>query len=43
MYFYVIEEWMWSRIIQKMYDYLDAVELEHRFIKQIAIRDKFLI
>ena len=28
----VIEEWMWRRIIEKMYDYEDAVELETRFI-----------
>lgn len=35
----VIEEWMWRRIIEKMYDYVDAVELEDRFLQQIAARD----
>lgn len=36
----VIEEWMWRRIIEKMYDYVDAVELEDRFLKQISLRDQ---
>jgi len=28
----VIEEWMWRRIIEKMYDVEDSKELEYRFI-----------
>ena len=35
----VIEEWMWRRIIEKMYDYDDAIELEDRFTNQIKSRD----
>ena len=38
----VIEEWMWRRIIEKMYDYVDAVELEDRFLQQIAMRDQVM-
>ena len=35
----VIDEWMWRRIIDKMYDELDARQLEDRFIQQIDIRE----
>lgn len=38
----VIEEWMWRRIIEKMYDYVDAVELEDRFAQQVAERDRVM-
>ena len=28
----IIDEWMWRRIIEKMYDEVDARELEERFL-----------
>ena len=36
----IIDEWMWRRIIEKMYDEVDARQLEERFIEQICIRDR---
>jgi hypothetical protein len=35
----VIEEWMWRRIIEKMYDLEDSKELEFRFMSKIQQRD----
>lgn len=36
----VIDEWMWRRIIEKMYDQADAQELEERFVNQINMREE---
>ena len=35
-----IEEWMWRKIIEKMYDPQDSQILENRFISQIEKRDQ---
>lgn len=35
----IIDEWMWRRIIEKMYDEVDARELEERFLQQINLRE----
>ena len=35
----VIEEWMWRRIIEKMYDYVDAVELEDRRVRLVGVHE----
>jgi len=36
----IIDEWMWRRIIEKMYDQADAQELEERFMMQMAYREE---
>lgn len=38
----VIDEWMWRRIIEKMYDQADAIELEQRFHQQMNKREEAL-
>jgi hypothetical protein len=35
-----IDEWMWRRIIEKMYDPHDADELERRFVEQMEQREE---
>lgn len=35
-----IEEWMWRKIIEKMYDPMDADILEQKFLEQIYVRDE---
>lgn len=35
----IIEEWMWRRIIEKMYDPQDSQVLEERFLQQIEYRE----
>jgi hypothetical protein len=36
----VIEEWMWRKIIEKMYDPQDSYILEQKFTDQIMLRDE---
>ena len=36
----VIEEWMWRKIIDKMYDTQDAYQLEQKFLSSICHREE---
>jgi len=36
----VIEEWMWRKIIDKMYDPQDAYQLEQKFLSSICQREE---
>jgi hypothetical protein len=35
-----LEEWMWRKIIEKMYDPQDSHILEQKFLNQIQLRDE---